>query len=499
MLENEIDLEDPKILLHTLLRLRRKVYREGRELFEQWCEQIENRTFRMSALNLAYYLALRQEELRPVQTALIPWGLSSLGRAEARVLPNLDAVIATLGVICKADPAVLPKRPRLRTFLRGRRLLDKQTRAVFGKEPANRHVRIMVTLPTEAATDYALVRELMQRGMNCARINCAHDSVEEWAAMVAHVRRAEEELELTCKIHMDMGGPKNRTDEVLLPAGTRLKKGDYLLLRGDAPRQSDEYPYQVSCKLPEVLDGLRVGAPVWFDDGKIGSIVKTIVPEGVVLVITHARTKGEKLKADKGINLPETRLKLSALTDKDREDLDFIAYHADIIGYSFVQEIADIDALQHELAQRLADPSKIAIIAKIETRRALENLPELIVRAAGKQPFGVMIARGDLAVELGYQRLAEIQEEILWICEAAHVPVVWATQVLETLAKKGTPSRAEMTDAAMGQRAECVMLNKGPYITEAVSVLDDVLTRMKGHQDKKQAELRALRSWEQQF
>jgi pyruvate kinase len=106
---------------------------------------------------------------------------------------------------------------------------------------------------------------------------------------------------------------------------------------------------------------------------------------------------------------------------------------------------------------------------------------------------GVMIARGDLAVECGFERLAEIQEEILWICEAAHIPVIWATQVLETLAKTGRPSRAEITDAAMGERAECVMLNKGPHIDRAVAVLDDILRRMEGHQRKKSARLRALR------
>src|ERR1019366_7333504 len=106
---------------------------------------------------------------------------------------------------------------------------------------------------------------------------------------------------------------------------------------------------------------------------------------------------------------------------------------------------------------------------------------------------GVMIARGDLAVECGYQRLAEVQEEILWICEAAHVPVIWATQVLETLAKKGMPSRSEITDAAMGERAECVMLNKGPYAITAVRVLADILKRMQGHQEKKRSMLRHLR------
>ncbi|HTQ08558.1 MAG TPA: pyruvate kinase [Fimbriimonadaceae bacterium] len=104
----------------------------------------------------------------------------------------------------------------------------------------------------------------------------------------------------------------------------------------------------------------------------------------------------------------------------------------------------------------------------METRTAFENLPELLLAALRLHRAGVMIARGDLLVEIGYERLAEVQEEILWLCEAAHVPVIWATQVLEGLAQKGLPSRAEITDAAMGVRAECVMLNKGPHIIEAV-------------------------------
>jgi pyruvate kinase len=106
-----------------------------------------------------------------------------------------------------------------------------------------------------------------------------------------------------------------------------------------------------------------------------------------------------------------------------------------------------------------------------------------------------MIARGDLAVEIGYQRLAEIQEEILWLCEAAHVPVIWATQVLENLVKTGAPSRGEITDAAMAERAECVMLNKGPFVAAAVTALEDVLMRMQAHQLKKTPQLRALHSW----
>jgi pyruvate kinase len=117
----------------------------------------------------------------------------------------------------------------------------------------------------------------------------------------------------------------------------------------------------------------------------------------------------------------------------------------------------------------------------------------MLLKAMQWPSCGVMIARGDLAVECGFERLAEVQEEILWICEAAHVPVIWATQVLETLAKHGMASRAEITDAAMAHRAECVMLNKGPHILSAVRTLDDILRRMQAHQVKKRAMLRQLR------
>jgi pyruvate kinase len=103
-----------------------------------------------------------------------------------------------------------------------------------------------------------------------------------------------------------------------------------------------------------------------------------------------------------------------------------------------------------------------------------------------------MVARGDLAVEVGFERLSEVQEEILWLCEAAHVPVIWATQVLEGLAKGGAPTRAEISDAVMSSRAECVMLNKGPQIVDTVTFLADVLSRMEEHHEKRMALLRRL-------
>lgn len=496
--QSQLNLSDAKALLKVLQDLRQTVFEQGQALYQTWQPQINRRSFKLSALNLAYYLALRHQDLREIQMALMAWGLSSLGRSELRVLPNLDAAIATLGAICGADSRQFPKRPPLRAFFRGDRLLQREVEAVFGKTPAHRQGRIMVTLPSEAAEDGEFIRRLIECGANCLRINCAHDHPEVWEKMITNLRQVEAEMGQSCQVYMDLAGPKNRTGEVILPdPPRRLKIGDRLLLTRNSPAPLDpSIPFQASCTIPEVLDQVEIGDPIWIDDGHMGTRVIKILPEGVLLDVTHTRPKGEKLRPDKGLNFPDTVLNLSPLTDKDRQDLDFIALHADIVGYSFVQTASDMALLQAELLRRRPPGGKkLAIVAKIETQEAIRNLPELIVQAAGQQPFGVMIARGDLAVEIGYQRLAEMQEEILWLCEAAHIPVIWATQVLENLAKTGIPSRAEITDAAMAERAECVMLNKGPFITEAVMILDDVLRRMQEHQLKKTPRLRALHSW----
>jgi pyruvate kinase len=232
---------------------------------------------------------------------------------------------------------------------------------------------------------------------------------------------------------------------------------------------------------------------VWFDDGKIGGIIKKVADSEATIEITHTSAAGSKLRSNKGINLPDSDLSIASLTTKDLEDLQTVTDLADIVGMSFVRSPGDVEALEAHLA-RLGRPD-IGILLKIETRQAFDNLPSLVLAAMSRAAAGVMIARGDLAVECGYERMAEIQEEILWVCEAAHMPVVWATQVLENLAKTGVPSRAEITDAAMGERAECVMLNKGPHLCDAVEALDDILQRMQGHQVKKSAMLRKLKRW----
>jgi pyruvate kinase len=249
-------------------------------------------------------------------------------------------------------------------------------------------------------------------------------------------------------------------------------------------------PAHIGCTLSSVITQLKVGQPIWIDDGKLGAIVEKITDQGILLRVKAAKPGGVRIHSDKGINFPETDLDLPPLSEKDLEDLDFVCKHADLVGFSFVETLADMECLIAELIKR--NVSDLSIIAKIETNKAVKNLPDIILGTIGRHKLGIMIARGDLAVELGSARLAEIQEEILWLCEAAHVPVIWATQVLESIAKKGVRSRPEFTDAAMAVRAECVMLNKGPYILDAIEALVNVMIRMHEHQRKKFSRLRAL-------
>ncbi len=249
------------------------------------------------------------------------------------------------------------------------------------------------------------------------------------------------------------------------------------------------HPAHISCTLPEIFNDVKVGEPIYFDDGKMEGVIKEVSVEELLIEITHTKKKGGKLRADKGINLPESDLRVRGLTEKDKADLAFVAANTDAINFSFVNTAQDVKDLQTELEKLDEQPG---IILKIETRKGYRNLPEILLQAMQTFPIGVMIARGDLAIETGWKNFAGIQEEILRICEAAHVPDVWATQVLETLAKKGVPTRAEITDAAAAQRAQCVMLNKGPYIENAVKMLDKILRRAQNLQKKKERPLPPL-------
>ncbi len=577
---------------------------------------------RQSARNLLHYMALRRRDIRHIQQVLAALGLSSLGRTESHVAAAVESVLKVLHHLNQHELPQGAMRERPLDFNEGRALLGAHTEALLGPQPQDREVRIMVTVPSEAADDYELVNQLVASGMDCMRINCAHDGVDAWSKMVANLRRAREELGCDCQVLMDVAGPKLRTGPIdpasqivrwkplrdargnvtqpariwitdsdnreappsaaagsmriprsamrKLRASDRLRFVDlrgrsrtvslegpeggghwgqlertaYLqpfteirlnVLRGAArssgrivhalvgappparcfitvkpqdtlvltrepiPGASAEldgegnllHPTHISCTLPEVFGDVRPNERIWFDDGKIGGLVQTVTNDEIHVLIQVARPGGSRLREDKGINLPDSNIRLPGLTEKDIADIAFITKEADLIGLSFIRRTEDILALHRELARLGAD--RLGIVLKIETRAAFEQLPSLLLTAMQRSPVGVMIARGDLAVECGFERLAEVQEEMLWVCEAAHIPVIWATQVLETLAQTGQPSRAEITDAAMGERAECVMLNKGPHLVESVRVLDNILRRMQAHQGKKSARLRALR------
>ena len=359
------------------------------------------------------------------------------------MVPTLDAIIASLAVMLRVDTAEVPPYPSEETFFYGAQTIAREADAILGPGQHERDTRIMVTLPTEAAEDPSLIRMLVEQGIECVRINCAHDSQPVWEAMIANVRRAEQITRRSTRVRilMDLAGPKVRTILPKKDAKTRVTVGDTLLLTRDVrARGHDDGILRLGCTLEEVYDQLRLGNRVCIDDGQIGTQITEIALRGAWLRVVQAPPEGKKLRPNKGLNFPDTDLAVVPLTAKDCRDLDFIASHADMIGYSFVQSAEDVALLQDELASRIApDQPMPALVLKIETRRAVRYLPQIIVRAAGRQPSAVMTARGDLAVELGYERIAEMQEEILWLCEAAHVPVIWATQVLEDLAKRVSP------------------------------------------------------------
>lgn len=579
-------------------------------------------THRESAKNLVHYVALRQHDLRALQAQLAQRGLSSLGRSESCVLGGVLQVAMraqeSLTIHEGAERGELERLSerctRALSWDAAQALLHQRTVDLFGMRPRDRHVYVMVTAPSAQEADRDWMMRLLEAGMNVLRINCAHEAENDWQKIIDALSAAREKTGKSCRILMDLAGPKIRTgaieskrrvatwkperndigkpvaparvvirralaapitadpatllignkdfsklrvadelrfrdardksrslvveeldadqaiasslerayvlgeadvqvrrgkkhkDDVTLAVGDMadvaidVRAGDTLLLTkrqipGAAPVRDQkgrvETPGVVSCSLPDALEHLEAGHRVLFDDGKIHAVVERVKNSGdFSLRVVRTDRPVSKLRAEKGINLPDTRIAVPALSVEDRRALQFVAAHADAVSLSFVRSTEDIRALHAELA-RIGRPD-LGVVLKIETRAGFENLASLLLEGLRRPPLGVMIARGDLAVEVGFERLAELQDEILWLCEAAHVPAIWATQVLDTLARTGVPSRAEVTDASASVAAECVMLNKGQFIHEAVSVLSGILQRMEHHRDKKRSLFRKL-------
>lgn len=482
-------------VLHEVEALRGEIHREGEEIVGRWRDWIHREDFAASARNFANYLALRRRDMRPLQRKMMQLGLSSLGRAESRVMPTLDSVLNMLRSAINGEAfEPIPANE----FFAGEAKIAANAEELLGPLSLHSPVRLMVTLPSTAADDDAFMARLAGLGVEAVRINCAHDNDKVWARMIDQVDRTAERTGWRMKIFMDLAGPKIRTGDIRSRHSKRVDLEEELAiaLPGELAQAPPGMP-AIECTLAEALQAAEPGQRIFIDDGKLCTTVVRLERWGVVVrVSAGASEKGYKLKPEKGVNFPDTDFSIPALTSEDRAALGFVVRHADAVEFSFVQSEADVAELQDVLErERPGDWRRLGLVLKIETSRAIRNLPDMLVRAAGQQPTGIMIARGDLAVEIGFARLAEMQEEILWLGEAAQVPVIWATQVLESYVKTGVPTRGELTDAAMAARAECVMLNKGPYLFESIEQLDGLLGRMSAHMSKKTPQLRQLRSW----
>lgn len=555
--------------------------------------------YRHSAVNLLHYWVFRQNDISASQVQLGHLGLSRLAKLESHVLASMKANLAILKALLNETP--INFKHQVSAFKKGRNLLSRNRKDLLGARTKGRRTRIMVTLPSEAAVDYQLVLDMVEAGMNVARVNCAHDHEVAWKKMIDHVRLAAQQLNRDCKVAMDLAGPKIRTGAIVegprisklkterdirgnlvqplqiwigdhprsefpfLPVarefyhelkalnriylldtrGKRrmiedisseeegfwglchqnilfetgmvlyadkhlskpiarigevppvdnpiiLKMGDILRLdKWPIPGENAKYDESgelvekahISCTAPRIFDEVRVGERILFDDGKIEGVIQKVDPEFLEVEITYTSDLTAKLMADKGINFPNSQLSIRGLTEKDRKDLPFVAANADIVNFSFVNSPVDVRDLIAAIDQ-LGAKEKLGLILKIETQSGFNHLLDILIEAMQMYPIGVMIARGDLAIESGWKNIGRVQEEILAFCQAAHITDIWATQVLEGLAKKGMPSRAEITDAVMAQRADGVMLNKGPHILKAIQLLDSILIDMERYREK---------------
>jgi pyruvate kinase len=459
--------------------------------------------YRLSAKNLYRYLILRSFDLRKVHDNLSEIGISSLRTSEGYVFSNISNALKLLKLLEgeKWEPNEVIEKIG---YKRSKKLLRKHANNLFNEKNKRHFTEIMVTMPVESAESIDLIKDLAFEGMEIARINLSHGNTEIWKKIVANIHHIQKTYKLPIKIYMDLAGPKIRTSKILINGKRnrtrsfiRVKEGEHLILtKKNTTGKETIYgknnelisSAELAITIPEIIDDLRINDRVFFDDGMIKAIVISKTPDSAELLITRANKS--KLSSNKGINLPDTHLNIAPLTDYDISVLPFICEYADMVGYSYVRSPEDVALLYEELEKR--DSRDIGVVLKIENKEAFENLPVILFEAMKRPNIGVMIARGDLAVEIGFERISEVQNQILWFCEAGHIPVIWATQVLENLAKTGMATRAEVSDAAMSAQAECVMLNKGPFIVEAVRTLKEIIKKMEAHGFKKKSTMRKL-------
>ena len=327
-----------------------------------------------------------------------------------------------------------------------------------------RKTKIVITLgPSTSSLE--MIKSLILKGVNVFRLNFSHGDHETHSNSIKAIRQASKELHKEVAILQDISGPKVRIGKI---EGTLfLKKGETLKLT----KEEDENDKRtLSLSYPRIIDMVNIGEEVFFADGTIQTVVIAKDKEHLELKLLN---DGE-LTSKKGVNFPKTKLKISAITQKDREDLAFGAKNdIDIVALSFVQNSEDILSAKAIMKAYHFDPF---IVAKIETGEAINNLEELLTLCDG-----VMVARGDLGAEFGVTKLPRIQKQIIAIANEMNKPVITATQMLTSMKDNPFPTRAEVSDIANAvyDGTDAVMLSDettiGKFPIQAVEVLHDTI------------------------
>ena len=436
--------------------------------------------WRLGATNLVHYGAMRSALPPGLQADLVRLGLSSLSRREAHVEPTLravrDALVAMHGGAWRGTATN-------DAMDAGVAALERHADDLLGP-PHPKGTRIMVSLPPTMANEAGLARRLIEAGMDVARINAAHGNPAQWHANAAALKKAADEAGRTIRLCVDLAGPKVRTGTC--PDGPiEVRPGDRLTLHAQdatstAAARDDsgalDGSHRIAVTPPELLASLRQGHRVLIDDGNIRGRCIEASPRSAEVLIEKVRGGAWLLKDRKGVNVPDSDVPIPSLTQADLATLDAIAGMADIVALSFVRSPRDILDLHRELDRR--GLHGLAVVAKVETPQACRDLPSILLALMRRPACGVMLARGDLGVEIGFENLPVAQDEVLALCEAAHMPVIWATQVLESMTEHGFPTRGEVTDAADSARADAVMLGIGPCLLETTAFVHDLLTRI---------------------
>ena len=328
--------------------------------------------------------------------------------------------------------------------------LDKYLHKGMDKEAGVAHVnhrtKIVATVGP-SCDSYEKLLELVKAGVNVFRLNFSHGSHEDKLAIIEHIRNINKSEPYNIAILADLQGPKLRVGEIANNA-LEVKVGDILTFTNEKCVGTLEKIY---VSYPNLAGDVVVGNIILIDDGKLEVKVVSIEENGDVRVVV---TLGGILSSKKGINLPDTKISLPALTEKDLIDLEFIILQkCDWVALSFVRSVEDITYLRRLLNEQ---QSKTKIIAKIEKPEALLNIREIILESDG-----IMVARGDLGVELPVERIPLIQKELIRKCIHRAKPVIVATQMMESMIDRVKPNRSEITDVANAvlEGADAVMLS----------------------------------------